>query len=143
MNYRVKQYVSYGGHGVGQIEKIVTMNGAEFYSVIILDSDLKILLPTSSKGLIRPLMDKFTAKTCREYISGVKKFETKSYSHSFNRRYREMMEKIKSNEPLQYAEVYSELTQRESLDELSFGERKLRDAALSLLNREIGLVDET
>jgi CarD family transcriptional regulator len=60
-------------------------------------------------------------------------------NQTWNRRYRDYMEKIKSGSVYEVAEVYRDLTNIQQDKELSFGERKMLDTARSLLIKEISL----
>lgn len=140
----INEYISYKGHGVGQIKEVKTMHGVEFFSINILDSGLKILIPKDAveKGdLARPLMDKNTAKMCLLYIKESSEYQPEARHENWNRRFKRLMQKIVSNNPISIAEVVAELNIRQfEGNNLSFGERKMRDAALALLNSEIKLV---
>lgn len=137
---KLNEYVSYPGHGIGQITELRTMHETEFVSILILDSGLKIMVPRAS-NVIRPLMDKFTAKKCLLLIREPSEYSPDTKNDTWQRRYRIFMEKIKSNNPIRIAEIVAELYIRK-LDgnDLSFGERKMIDAARSLLAPELKLV---
>jgi CarD family transcriptional regulator len=60
-------------------------------------------------------------------------------SQTWNRRYRDYMDKIKSGSVFEIAEVYRDLSTVQKDKELSFGERKMLDTARSLLVKEISL----
>jgi CarD family transcriptional regulator len=67
-------------------------------------------------------------------------------NQTWNRRYREYMEKIKTGSVFEVAEVYRDLLMLKVEKDLSFGERKMLDTARSLLVKEISLakkVEET
>ena len=57
----------------------------------------------------------------------------------WNRRYRQYMEKLKSGSPFEIAEVLRNLLLLKAEKALSFGERKMLDAARSLLVKEISI----
>jgi CarD family transcriptional regulator len=58
---------------------------------------------------------------------------------TWNRRYREYMEKIKTGSLVEIASVLRDLCLLRSDKELSFGERKMLDTARSLLVQELAL----
>lgn len=58
-------------------------------------------------------------------------------NQTWNRRYREYMEKIKSGSAFEIAEVLRDLNILKRGKELSFGERKMYDTARNLLVNEI------
>jgi CarD family transcriptional regulator len=61
---------------------------------------------------------------------------------TWNRRYREYMEKIKTGSIYELAEVLRDLTVLKGDKELSFGERKMLDTARTLLLKELSIVQE-
>jgi CarD family transcriptional regulator len=60
-------------------------------------------------------------------------------NQTWNRRYREYMEKIKTGSVFEIAEVLRDLFLLKVDKELSFGERKMLDTARSLLLKELSL----
>jgi CarD family transcriptional regulator len=58
---------------------------------------------------------------------------------TWNRRYREYMEKIKTGSIYELAEVLRDLCVLKEDKDLSFGERKMLDTARNLLIREISI----
>ena len=58
-------------------------------------------------------------------------------NQTWNRRYREYMEKIKTGSLFEVAEVYRDLSLLKLTKDLSFGERKLYDTAQNLLVKEL------
>lgn len=142
MEYKVGDKVVYPAHGVGVIEDVEsrTISGAEamFYSLRIIDSDMKILIPTTkskSVGLRRVIgkdMVNKVYKVLREKRVTVDQA-------TWNRRYREYTEKIKTGSVLEIAEVLRDLFMLKGDKELSFGERKMLDTARNLLVKELAI----
>ena len=60
-------------------------------------------------------------------------------NQTWNRRFREYTEKIKTGSVYEVAEVYRDLLTLKIEKELSFGERKMLDTARNLLVKEISL----
>jgi CarD family transcriptional regulator len=60
-------------------------------------------------------------------------------NQTWNRRYREYTDKIKTGSVYEVAEVYRDLLILKIEKELSFGERKMLDTARNLLVKEIAL----
>ena len=58
-------------------------------------------------------------------------------NQTWNRRYREYMEKIKTGSLFDVAEVFRDLSLLKTTKDLSFGERKLYDTAQNLLVKEL------
>lgn len=63
-------------------------------------------------------------------------------NQTWNRRYREYMDKIKTGSVYEVAEVYRDLLMLKIEKDLSFGERKMLDTARSLLVKEISLAQK-
>jgi CarD family transcriptional regulator len=64
-------------------------------------------------------------------------------SQTWNRRYREYMEKIKTGSLYDVAEVFRDLYLLRLTKDLSFGERKLFDTATTLLLKELSTARDT
>jgi len=63
-------------------------------------------------------------------------------NQTWNRRYREYMEKIKTGSVYEIAEVLRDLYRLKMEKDLSFGERKMLDTAKSLLVKELSLAQQ-
>ena len=132
----------YPGYGVVKVVAIETkeMLGSKvtFYNMQLVDSGLKIMVPTSnvkSAGL-RPIISKTDAT---KVVGILKEKEIKIDNQTWNRRYREYMEKIKTGSVFEIAEVLRDLFLLKADKELSFGERKMLDNARGLLLKELTL----
>jgi CarD family transcriptional regulator len=66
---------------------------------------------------------------------------TRLNQQTWNRRYRDYMDKIKTGSLFRVAEVLRDLTLLKLEKELSFGERKMLDTAKNLLVKELCLVN--
>ena len=89
----------------------------------------------SAVGL-RPIISKTEAGRVIEIL---KQKNVKIDNQTWNRRYREYMEKIKTGSVYEIAEVLRDLFLLRVDKELSFGERKMLDTARSLLFKELSL----
>jgi CarD family transcriptional regulator len=69
--------------------------------------------------------------------------EAPADSQTWNRRYREYMDKIKTGSLYDVAEVFRDLYLLRLDKDLSFGERKLFDTATTLLLKELSTARET
>src|SRR5258708_6060223 len=74
-----------------------------------------------------------------EVIAILKQTNVKIDNQTWNRRYREYMEKIKTGSVYEIAEVLRDLFLLKVDKELSFGERKMLDTARNLLLKELSL----
>lgn len=140
--FKVGQNAVYPGHGVGRILSIETKeilgNKQTFYSVQILETGMKIMIPQNnvkSVGL-RPIISKDEAG---KVVGILKERDVKIDNQTWNRRYREYMEKIKTGSVYEIAEVLRDLFVLKIDKELSFGERKMLDTARTLLLKELTL----
>lgn len=139
--FQVGDLAVYPAHGVGRIESIEcrTINGDrhEFYILKILDNSMVIMIPTrnvASVGL-RDVIDK---KEIPRIFSVLKKKKDNTLDNqTWNRRYKEYMDKIKSGSLYDVADVFRDLFVLKRVKDLSFGERKLLDTARGLLLREL------
>ncbi len=137
----------YPAHGVGMIEAIETrvVNGEthDFYILKVIENDMKIMIPTwnvTSVGL-REIIDKDEIPKIYEVMKTKK--TPSPENHTWNRRYREYMDKIKTGSLYDVAEVFRDLSVLKMTKDLSFGERKLFDTAQVLLVRELSIAQKT
>ena len=132
----------YPAHGVGIIEAIESQTvagiGQDFYIMRILDNDMKIMIPTASSDNVglRAIISKKEVEAVLEIL---RDRETEIGTQTWNRRYREYMEKIKTGSIHEVASVLRDLYLLSVDKDLSYGERKMMDTAKSLLVTEISL----
>jgi CarD family transcriptional regulator len=108
------------------------------YILKIIDTGLKIMVPKANAGSVG-LRDLITAKQVKEVISILKSRDVPRDTQTWNRRYREYMEKIKTGSVFEIAEVMRDLCVLRTSKELSFGERKMLETARGLLIKELAL----
>ncbi len=144
--FQVGDLAVYPAHGVGVIEKIESqeISGCkqDFYVMRILDNDMIIMIPTTNVDHVG-LRDIIAKTELPKLFSILKKRDVTLDSQTWNRRYRDYMEKIKTGSVFEVAEVYRDLLILRFDKELSFGERKMLDTARTLLVKEISLAKET
>lgn len=132
----------YPAHGVGVIEKIESqeISGCQqdFYVMRILDNNMIIMIPTTNVDNVG-LREIIEHTEVPKLISILKKRNVPLDNQTWNRRYREYMEKIKTGSVFEVAEVYRDLLILKLEKDLSFGERKMLDTARALLVKEISL----
>lgn len=143
--FKVGDHAVYPGHGVGRISSIeykeILGTKHEFYSVMILETGMKIMIPAAnikSVGL-RALISKEEAL---KVVDILKDKNVKIDTQTWNRRYRDYMEKIKTGSVYEIAEVLRDLYVLKVDKELSFGEKKMLDTAKNLLLKELNLAPE-
>lgn len=135
----------YPAHGVGVIRAIETqtIGGVvqRFYVMKILDNDMTIMIPvaTSANVGLRAII------SCEEVVKVLeilKERDVKVTAQTWNRRYREYMEKIKTGSVFEVAVVMRDLFLLKEDKDLSYGERKMLDTAKNLLVKELSLAKE-
>ena len=100
-----------------------------------------IMIPTSNAQNIglRRVID---SSAVPEVFNILRARPSRINNQTWNRRYRDYMDKIKTGSPFRVAEVLRDLTLLKTEKELSFGERKMLDTAKNLLVRELSLVND-
>ncbi len=143
--FKVGDLAVYPAHGVGVIEsiesKLISGTKQDFYIMRILDNEMIIMIPldnVTSVGL-RQVID---AKQVPKIFDILREREIIPDSQTWNRRYREYMEKIKTGSVYELAEVLRDLFILREDKELSFGERKMLDTARGLLVKEISIAKD-
>ncbi len=146
--FKVGDLAVYPAHGVGLIERIETqeISGCrqDFYVMRILENGMIIMIPTNNVENVglRDIIEH--AEVSKLYLI-LKRRDVPIDKQTWNRRYREYMDKIKTGSVFEVAEVYRDLLILKIEKDLSFGERKMLDTARNLLVKEISLakkVDE-
>ncbi|AKU90730.1 CarD family transcriptional regulator [Vulgatibacter incomptus] len=140
--FKVGDKAVYPGQGVGEVlgieHKEVAGQRQSFYVLRILENGMKIMIPINKVGSVglREIIDDVAVKKVytilREKAPSVD-------ATTWNRRYREYMEKIKTGSVFEIAEVLRDLYLLKGDKDLSFGERKMLDTARSLLIKELSL----
>ena len=141
--FQIGDKAVYPGHGVGVIESIETkqISGKElmFYILRITDNGMTIMIPRDNaeavglRGVIRKL-------EIPKVLQILKARDVEIDTQTWNRRYREYMEKINTGSIFEIAEVIRDLHLLKNEKELSFGERKILDTAKNLLIKELAIV---
>ncbi|MBF0202147.1 MAG: CarD family transcriptional regulator [Desulfamplus sp.] len=138
----------YPAHGVGCIESIESkeINGENmnFYMMKIIENGMVIMIPTSNVDSVG-LREVIPENEIPRVYKVMQEKSHNSDNQTWNRRYREYMDKIKTGSIYDVAEVFRDLFQLKLEKDLSFGERKLLDTAQNLLVQELSMaksVDE-
>ncbi len=130
----------YPAHGVGCIESIESkeINGEnmDFYMMKIVENGMVIMIPTCNVESVG-LREVISETEVNEVYKVMKEKARNSDNQTWNRRYREYMDKIKTGSIYDVAEVFRDLFQLKLEKDLSFGERKLLDTAQNLLVQEL------
>jgi CarD family transcriptional regulator len=143
--FQIGQLAVYPAHGVGVIEsiqeRVVSGNVQQFYIMRLLDNDMIIMIPMSNAQNVglRDIIDTNSVPEVYEILS---LRPSRINNQTWNRRYRDYMDKIKTGSPFRVAEVLRDLTLLKTEKDLSFGERKMLDTAKNLLVKELSLVND-
>jgi len=141
--FKVGDLAVYPAHGVGIIERIenkeISGFHEDFFVMRILENNMIIMIPSSNTKNVglRELIDQTEVSKVFSILKNRDMYVDDS--QTWNRRYRDYMDKIKSGSVFEVAEVYRDLSTIKQDKELSFGERKMLDTARSLLVKEISL----
>jgi len=140
--FKVGDKAVYPGQGVGEVlgieHKEVAGQRQSFYVLRILENGMKIMIPINKVGSVglREIIDD---EAVRRVYTILREKDVSVDATTWNRRYREYMEKIKTGSVFEIAEVLRDLYLLKSDKDLSFGERKMLDTARSLLIKELSL----
>lgn len=132
----------YPSHGVGVIQSIenkkISDQEQTFFMFRILDSDMTIMIPVDNIEAVG-LRKVIHVEQVPKVYAILKKRDIEIENQTWNRRYRGYAQKIKSGSVFEVAEVLRDLFILKLEKDLSFGERKMLDAARSLLVKELSI----
>ncbi|NLM76207.1 MAG: CarD family transcriptional regulator [Clostridiaceae bacterium] len=142
--FNVGDKIVYPMHGAGIIEAIeekeILGEKKRYYVMKMPLGDMKVMIPINNVENIG-IRDIIGQKEADKVF---KSFETKSneQTSNWNKRYRENMEKIKSGDVFEVADVVKSLMLREKSKGLSTGERKMLNSAKQILISELVLAKD-
>lgn len=142
MAFSVGDKIVYPMHGAGIIEGIekrkILGETREYYILRVPCGDMKVMIPVGStdeigvRGIISPAE--------LEKVLAFLRADSSEMSGNWNRRYRENMEKLKTGDVFQVAEVVRNLVRTDREKRLSTGEKKMLTNARQILVSEMILV---
>jgi CarD family transcriptional regulator len=139
--FETNQSLIYGSFGLCVVKRIETKKiaGVEKNFYILSSSGNQsqtFMISEDQSKLLRPIADVQLAQKAFNFAcSGMVSVS----STTWNRRYREFMEKLQTGELMEIALVYRSLTVLRRTKDLSFGERKMLDQSHYRLIQEISL----
>ena len=140
--FEIGEKVVHPAHGVGVVQEIqsrvVSSWEQKFYQIIILDTNMKIMVPVAqamSVGLRRIV----GLAVVDEVYDILRDRNVVINSQTWNRRHREYNQKIKTGSLFEIAKVVRDLSVLRSNKELSYGERAMLDTARGRLVKEIAI----
>lgn len=144
--FKVGDSAIYPAHGITVIKRIeereVGGQKKSFYVLQVLENQMTIMVPTEKAndvGLRQIIPENEVSKV----YDILQDRDVKIDQTTWNRRYREYMDKIKTGSVFEIAEVLRNLFLLRHSKDLSFGERKMLDHAKALLVKEISLARKT
>ena len=132
----------YPGQGVAEVTAIDSREiggiSQAFYVLRVVNNGMEILVPTKNvRGVgLREVIDQTQVAKAMKIFAEHKASVT---SATWNRRYREYVDKLKTGAVLEVAVVLRDLSLVRSKKELSFGERRLLDTARAVFIREMAV----
>ena len=139
--YKVKDYVIYPKHGIGQITSVdkLTIAGIEasVYKIEITKEKLNLTIPTNQQQHLRPLSSSNQVNKALLILKGKAKIKRTMWS----RRAAEYEQKINSGDIYQIAEVVRDLNKNTDMPmDQSYSERQLFEKAYDRLLGEVAIV---
>lgn len=139
--YKVKDYVIYPKHGIGQIISVdkLTIAGIEasVYKIEITKDKLNLTIPTNQQQHLRPLSSLNQINKALSILKGKAKIKRTMWS----RRAAEYEQKINSGDIYQIAEVVRDLNKNTDMPvDQSYSERQLFEKAYDRLLGEVSIV---
>ena len=139
--YKVKDYVIYPKHGIGQIisiDKLKISNiDVSVYKIEITKDRLNLTIPTNQQQHLRPLSSSNQVNKALTILKGKAKIKRTMWS----RRAAEYEQKINSGDIYQIAEVVRDLNKNTDMPiDQSYSERQLFEKAYDRLLGEVSIV---
>jgi CarD family transcriptional regulator len=141
--FHIGDKIVYPMHGAGVIEEItekeILGKRKKYYILKFPIGDMKVMVPVGKVDQIgvRPVIDKSRVAEVFSILNG----EPDEMSDNWNKRYRENMDKIKSGDICQVANVVRNLTARDREKGLSTAEKKLLTNARHIMVSELVLTN--
>lgn len=140
--YHIGDKIVYPMHGAGIIEKIeeqtILGEHRQYYVLNVSGNNMKVMIPVDTSEQIG-VRDIITSDEMDQVIQVLREDST-TMPGNWNRRYRENMEKLKTGDAAEVAEVVRNLMRSERVKKLSTGEKKMLSNARQILMSEMILV---
>ncbi|PKN32810.1 MAG: CarD family transcriptional regulator [Deltaproteobacteria bacterium HGW-Deltaproteobacteria-19] len=144
--FKVGDIAVYPAQGVGVIEAIenreVMGSRQLFYVMKIMGNGMKIMIPLHSAQSVG-LREVVPAADIPKIYAILRNKDVSIDKQTWNKRYREYLEKIKTGSVFEIARVLRDLLILKTDKNLSFGERKMMDTAKNLLVKEISVATKS
>ncbi len=141
--FNVGDKVVYPMHGAGVIESIeekAILDEKQSYYIIKMPGEVKVMVPTAKAEEIgvRNIIDKGQA----EKVIKILEQESTEMSMNWNKRYRDNMEKMKTGNIYEVADIVRNLSFKQKEKGLSTGEKKMLLNAKQILVSELVLAEQ-
>lgn len=142
--YNVGDKVVYPMHGAGivdSIEEKEVLGEKQSYYILKMPGEVKVMVPTQTAEQhgIRNIIDKTEA----EKVFNILEQDETEMEKNWNKRYRENMDKMKSGNIYEIADVVRNLSFKQKEKGLSTGEKKMLNNAKQILVSELVLAEHS
>lgn len=142
--FNVGDYIVYPMHGAGTIDAIEEkdiLGEKQSYYILKMPGEVKVMVPTNKAEQIgvRNIIDKTSAEKVFEILEE----DETEMSANWNKRYRDNMEKMKSGNIYEVADVVRNLSFKQKERGLSTGEKKMLLNAKQILVSELVLTERS
>ena len=140
--FNVGDKIVYPMHGAGVIDAIEEKNilgEKQSYYILKMPGEVKVMVPTAKAEEVgvRNIIDKSSA----DKVIGVLEQDETVMDKNWNKRYRDNMEKMKSGDIYEVADVVRNLSFKQKEKGLSTGEKKMLNNAKQILVSELVLAE--
>ena len=140
--FNVGDKIVYPMHGAGTIDSIEEkdiLGEKQSYYILKMPGEVKVMIPTAKAEAVgvRNIIDKKSA----EKVIGVLEQDETVMDKNWNKRYRDNMEKMKSGDIYEVADVVRNLSFKQKEKGLSTGEKKMLNNAKQILVSELVLAE--
>ena len=140
--FNVGDKIVYPMHGAGTIDSIEEkdiLGEKQSYYILRMPGEVKVMIPTAKAEAVgvRNVIDKQSA----EKVIGILEQDETLMDKNWNKRYRDNMEKMKSGNIYEVADVVRNLSFKQKEKGLSTGEKKMLNNAKQILVSELVLAE--
>ena len=141
--FKVGDKIVHPMHGAGTIESIEEksiLNEKQSYYIMKMPGEVKVMIPTAKAEEIgvRNIIDKESAGK----VINILEQDSTEMSMNWNKRYRDNMEKMKTGDIYEVADIFRNLSFKQKEKGLSTGEKKMLLNARQILVSELVLVEQ-
>ena len=142
--FNVGDFIVYPMHGAGTIDAIEEkdiLGEKQSYYILKMPGEVKVMVPTNKAEQIgvRNIIDKSSA----DKVFSILEEDETEMSMNWNKRYRDNMDKMKSGDIYEVADVVRNLSFKQKEKGLSTGEKKMLLNAKQILVSELVLAEAT